>query len=398
MYEICHGGSDTRFSPAYYRFRLIRVLGSRQLSMPSMMLNRLSDGPASVLPPQEHAFAQFPSQSSFLNSGSLNGYPANAGPVFSNGSTAQAAPSSFGASAAPVAPKPSRKRSRDEATFEEATAPSAPPAPQPAPEPKVEPIYGEGMVLLNPQTGLALSAESQTGTWYEQEAETKQAAAAPISSRSNALQSDAADLSRKSQRLDQSAPGLDDIALSSIRQRLNDPSTDDQHRTLSATPAPPNEPLVDDATRLLGIGWQRVSTDDDMAPAVRGWTKYIDNQYSSHLHSSQMLIKSRALNAYLVAATPTSGISPAFYLFTEDLTQAQLVASSWEACLQNLRSTPIIFEGAAPLAANDRPDAQPASFNKVDTGVPLLQQALSNHQPTLDGLSGGVEMGMEIDP
>ncbi|CAG8366230.1 unnamed protein product [Penicillium salamii] len=398
MYEIGLGGSNTRFLPAYYRFLLFLVLGSRQLSMPSMMLNRLSDGPATVLPPQEHAFAQFPSQSSFLNSESFNGYPTNSGQVFSNGSTSQAAPSSFDASPAPVAPKPSRKRSRDEATFEDAIAPSAPPAPKPASEPKVEPIYGEGMVLLNPQTGLALSAESQTGTWYEQEAETQQATAAPISSRSNALHFDAADASRKSQRLDQSAPGLDDIALSSIRQRLNDPSTDDQHRTLNAGPAPPNEPLVDDATRLLGIGWQRVSADDDMAPAVRGWTKYIDNQYSSHLHSSQILIKSRALNAYLVAATPVSGLSPAFFLFTEDLTQGQLVASSWEACLQNLRSTPIIFEGAAPLAANDRPEVQPASFNNVDTSVPLLQQAMSNHpQPTLDGLSGGVEMGMEID-
>lgn len=363
-----------------------------------MMLNRLSDGPATVLSPQEHTFAQFPSQSSFLSSGSFNGYPTNSGPVFSNGPSSQAAPSSFEASFAPVAPKPSRKRSRDEATFDEAVAPSAPPAPKPAPEPKVEPIYGEGMVLLNPQTGLALSAESQTGTWYEQEAETQQAAAAPISSRSNALHSDAADISRKAQRLDQSAPGLDDIAVSSIRQRLNDPSTDDQHRTLHAGPAPPSEPLVDDATRLLGIGWQRVNAEGDMAPAVRGWTKYIDNQYSSHLHSSQMLIKSRALNAFLVAAVPTSGFSPAYYLFTDDLTQGQLVASTWEACLQNLRSTPIIFEGAAPLAANDRPDAQPTSFNTVDTGVPLLQQALSSHpQPTFDGLSGGVVMGMEID-
>lgn len=359
-----------------------------------MILNRLSDGPATVLSPQEHAFAQFPSQSSFLDSGSFNSYPATSNSVFANGTSSQAVPSSFDASPAPAAPKPSRKRSRDEASFEEVAAPSAPPAP----EPKVEPIYGEGMVLLNPQTGMAISAESQTGTWYEQKSETQAAAADPISSRSNALHSDAAEVSRKSQRLDQSAPGLDDIALSSIQQRLNDPTSDDQHRTLNAGPAPPAEPLVDDATRLLGIGWQRVNTDGDMAPAVRGWTKYIDNQYSAHLHSSQMLIKSRALNAYLVAAIPTSGLSPAFYLFTEDLTQAQLVASSWEACLQNLRSTPITFEGATPLAATDRPDAQPTAFNNTDTGVPLLQQALSNHpQPTLGGLSGGVDTGMEID-
>ncbi|KAJ5978851.1 hypothetical protein N7501_002193 [Penicillium viridicatum] len=364
--------------------------------MSPMVFNRLSDGPATVLsPPQEHAFAQLSSQSSFLDSpGSFD-----ASTVFANNSSAQSIPSSFNFSSAPAAPKPSRKRSRDEATFEEAVAPSAPLGHHVAPTPKVKPIYGEGMVLLNPQTGLAISAESQTGTWYEQESEVQQAAAAPISSRSNALLSDAIDVSRKSQRLDKSAPGLDDIALSSIRQRLDNPSSNDQHRTLNAGPAPPTEPLVDDATRLLGIGWQRVNTDGDMAPAVRGWTKYIDNQYSAHLHDSQMLMKSRALNAYLVAATPTSGLSPAFYLFSEDLTQGQLVASSWEACLQNLRSSPIIFEGAAPLGATDRPNAQPISFNSMDTGVPLLQQALSSNPQAScrEELSGGAELGMEID-
>jgi hypothetical protein len=258
------------------------------------------------------------------------------------------------------------------------------------------------MVLLNPSTGMAISPDSQTGTWYEEQAESHQPKAAPVSSRSITLQSDAADISRKSQRLDKSAPGLDDIALSSIQQRLNG-SEADQHRTLSTGPAPPAEPLIDDATRLLGISWQRIDTDGDMAPAVRGWTKYIDNQYSDYLRDSRMLIKSRALNAYLVAAMPTNAFSPAFYLFSDDLTQAQLVASSWEACLHNLRSTPIIFEGTGPLVASSRTNTPPAAnpFSAAEGGVPLLQQALSNHAPTsMDmraGLNGGVEMGMEID-
>lgn len=370
------------------------------IKMCPMILNRLSDGPATVLSPsQEHAFAQFPSQSSFLDApGSFNGCSASPSTVFSNGGSAQAAPTSFNIQSATAPPKPSRKRSR-EATFEEAVTPSAPSVLHPAPAPKVEPIYGEGMVLLNPQTGLALSAESQTGTWYEQESEAQQASAAPISSRSNALLPDAAEASRKSQRLDKSAPGLDDIALSSIRQQLNDSSSNDQHRTLNTGSAPPAEPLVDDATRLLGIGWQRVHSDGDMAPAIRGWTKYIDNQYSAYLHDSQMLIKSRGLNAYLVAATPNLSSSPAFYLFSDDLNQCQLVASSWEACIQNLRSSPIVLEGAAVLPARDHSGAQPASFNAMDTGVPLIQQALSSHPQaaSLNGLSGGAEMGMEID-
>ncbi|CEJ56109.1 hypothetical protein PMG11_02332 [Penicillium brasilianum] len=368
-----------------------------------MILNRLSDGPAMVLyPSQENAFGQLPSQSLLDTPTSFHAYTGTFNSAYAGNGYAQPAANSS-VSAAPVPPKPSRKRSRDEAASNDVLTVNAPPVPQPAPAPKVEPIYGEGMVLLNPQTGLAVSAESQTGTWYEEKAESQQTAAAPISSRSIALQSDGAEISRKAQRLDTSAPGLDDIALASMHQRLNGSDMADQHRTAPSTP--PVEPLIDDATRLLGISWQRIDTDDEMAPAVRGWTKYIDNQYAAYLHHSQMLMKSRALNAYLVAATPNTAFSPAFYLFNEDLTQGQLVATSWEACLLNLRSTPPVFQGAAPMAAAGRPQSAANPFTSVaESGVPLLQQALSSHShsPTCGmdagvGLNEGVEMGMEID-
>ncbi|KAJ5760690.1 hypothetical protein N7520_007846 [Penicillium odoratum] len=362
--------------------------------MSPMILNRPSDGPAMGLSPtQEHAFAQFPSQSSLLDS-NRHGYPASHNSMLANGS-AQPIFNSGTASIA-TAPRPSRKRSRDDGSFGEALAV---PAPKPAPSPKVEPIYGEGMVLLNPQTGMALSPESQTGTWYEETAEAQAAKATPVSS--DALQIDAADISRKAQRLDTSAPGLDDIALSSNQHRLNG-SEADQHRNLTGGSTPPAEPLIDDATHLLGISWQRMDTDNDMAPAVRGWIKYIDNQYAAYLHNSQMLMKSRALNAYLVAATPVAAFSPAFYLFNEDLTQAQLVASSWESCLRNLRNTPIIFEGA-PIVASSRSNTPPSAdpFNNGEIGVPLLQQALSTHSHTPSAMGAepneGVDMGMEID-
>jgi len=367
-----------------------------------MLFNRLSDGPSMVLsPPQEHAFAQFPSQSMLDGPGSFHSYSASPNSVLASNGSVQPTPSSNLASA-PAAPKPSRKRSRDEAAFEEAFALNVSSETAPPLAPKEEPVYGEGMVLLNPSTGLAISADSQTGTWYEEETELRQTKAAPVSSPSITLHSDAAEISRKSQRLDKSAPGLDDVALSSIRQRLNGPEAD-QHRTLNTGSAPPAEPLIDDATRLLGIGWQRVDTDGDMAPAVRGWTKYIDNQYSDYLRDSQMLIKSRALNAYLVAATPTNSFSPAFYLFSDDLTQGQLVASSWEACLHNLRSNPVVFDGTGPLVASSRSNTPPTAspFSAVEGGVPLLQQALSNNAPTSIDMeaerNGGVEMGMEID-
>ncbi|OJJ87444.1 uncharacterized protein ASPGLDRAFT_44005 [Aspergillus glaucus CBS 516.65] len=342
----------------------------------------MSDGPAMVLsPPQDHTFGQFPSALPFATTTGL--------------------PNS-------VPSKPSRKRSRDDAGFEEAmnAAPVAP-APTPAPKPVEEPIYGEGMVLLNPRTGLAVSAESQTGTWYEEKSEQSTAAAPPVSSRSQTgMSSDVQ--GRKSQRLDPTAPGLDDIALSTMQQRLQN-TTDDNRSSPSH-----QEPLVDDATRLLGISWQRinVSDDDDMAPAVRGWKKYIDNQYSNYLQNCQILMKSRALNAFLVAAQPvapafgTVANSPAYYLFNDDLDQARLVGSTWETCVQNLQSSPIVFEGAETLQATDKRSDNgsmqaPLGTNTMEAGVPLLQSLSAQPQPVgnagFGGLNGDVGTGMEVD-
>ena len=347
-------------------------------------------------PPQDHAFVQFPSaQSKFdpVSNDTFRTYAANSGPSFANGlSTTNA-----------YIPKPSRKRSRDDAEFEEAMiAPIEPSAPAPAPEPEEEPIYGEGMVLLNPRTGMGVSAESQTGTWYEEKVEDSIVAAPPVSSKSNAGLSDIH--GRKSKRLDPSAPGLDDIALSSMHQRLQNTTEDDNHRILTGNNSTPNEPLVDDATCLLGISWQRVGGDDDnMAPAVRGWEKYINNQYSAYLQDCQITMKSRALNAYLVAARPVTfagTANTAYYLFSEDLDQGRLVGSTWETCVKNLQSSPVLFEGpevlrAADKRSDDMNNAAPLGTNAMEAGVPLLQSLSA--QPGLGELNGGVGTGMEID-
>lgn len=362
-------------------------------------MNRMSDGPAMVLsPPQDHAFVQFPSaQSKFdpVSNDTFRTYAANSGPSFTNGLSTNA-----------YIPKPSRKRSRDDAEFEEAmNAPIEPPAPAPAPEPEEEPIYGEGMVLLNPRTGMGVSPESQTGTWYEEKVEDSIVAAPPVSSKSTAGLSDVQ--GRKSQRLDPSAPGLDDIALSSMHQRLQNTTDDDNRRVLtSGSNSTPNGPLVDDATCLLGISWQRVGgEDDDMAPAVRGWEKYINNQYSANLQDCQITMKSRALNAYLVAARPVTfagTANTAYYLFSEDLDQGRLVGSTWEACVKNLQSSPVLFEGPEVLRAADKrsdsmDNAAPLGTNAMEAGVPLLQSLSAQPVGGLGGLNGGVGTGMEID-
>ncbi|KAL4980716.1 hypothetical protein BDW66DRAFT_124628 [Aspergillus desertorum] len=367
-----------------------------------MLLNSFQDGPAMILPsPQDHSFRQFPHQPLLeASSGASSRAP------FADALDPGA--NSFGTLVSPglTINKPSRKRSRDDVAAEDTPSEPAQKVPIALPAPEEEPVYGEGMTLLNPRTGRALSAESQTGTWYEEEYEKAIVAAKSPASQINAP----SQASRKSLRLDPSAPSLDDIASSRIQRQLQENDNDDKLRILNASssrlsPFSSEEPFVDDATRLLGISWQRVKADDkDMAAAVRGWKKYIDRQFSQYIVDAKILMKNRALNAYLVSARPMTPFAdpaqmPAFYLFNDDLTHAQLVASSWEACLHNLRSSPVVFEGTQILSASDRsPTLQ--SQNALGTipaeaGLPLLQTLTA--QPASFGLNNGVELGTGMD-
>ena len=236
----------------------------------------------------------------------------------------------------PVSTNPSRKRSRDETAFEADPISSYFPSQQantPAPIPEEEPVYGEGMTLLNPRTGLSISAESQTGTWYEEKVETQlhsPAASEPeFTSRMP---------TRKSVRLDSTVPlpRQDDIAAAV--------APGSPPKTL------PDQPEVDDYTLALGIGWTKIPSEDpDSQAAARGWVRYIENHYSRHIHEAQILSKSKGLNAYLV------GCHEGFFLFSDDLWEGRMVARDWQTCIQNLRVHPVQYEGQDILKATSTP-------------------------------------------
>ncbi|KAL5340104.1 hypothetical protein BJX70DRAFT_362200 [Aspergillus crustosus] len=371
-----------------------------------MLLSSLRDGPTMILSfPQDHAFLSYPhqpmlgassgvaSRPSFTNGFNSNGFSSNLNCGASN--------SSLSASS-----KPSRKRSRDDVAADDTPTERAPKVSIPSPVPQEKPIYGEGMTIINPRTGMALSAESQTGTWYEEAMDNAMIAAqSPASCIESSFGA-----SRKSQRLDPSAPSLDDITSSRLRRQLQENNDDENRRILDTSsrsnPFSPEEPLVDDATRLLGISWQRVQAGDDvdMSAAVRGWKKYVDRQFSQHLIDSEILMKNRALNAYLVSARPVIPFAgptqvPAFYLFNDDLSQGQLVATSWEACLRNLQSSPFVFEGTEvfnasgkQLSSAKQSQQHILGTNQAEPGLPLLQTLCA--QPVNAGFGSNQSMGM----
>ncbi|PGH06059.1 hypothetical protein AJ80_08227 [Polytolypa hystricis UAMH7299] len=393
--------------------------------MGPLLYDNYSDGPAIVLSPQpHHHYGQFSPRNASTIPPSVS-HPRNTLSPFPMDGVRSGSPMSFASystswtpasSSGPVFTNPSRKRSRDDYSLANeyangesnsltSSAGSIPTHPARDAGVDEQPIYGEGMVLLNPRTGIALSAESQTGTWFEEKAEAATSSARPLAVSTGA--SERPDLpSRKSQRLDATASNFDDITLAAIQSKLGSSTHDNAHRstaTSSLTPSPsssgPEEPRIDDCTLLLGISWQRISsTDNDMASAIRGWERYIDNHFSRYLQGATILLKHRGLNAYLVTARPTESLLPsiplkshplsldndqsAFYLFNEDLTEARLVSSTWDACVQNLRSAPIAYEpGSEVLKAAER----------------TPERAVEDKGVLIGSVHGNTDMGMDID-
>ena len=266
----------------------------------------------------------------------------------------------------PVTTNPSRKRSRDETAFESAEAEGSYFPTLDIPEPILEePIYGEGMTLLNPATGQVLSAESQTGTWYEEKEDeeilAKQAAAA---------ERPRMPVGRKSVRLSQS----------SIRAAFDLPN-------LSAPASPPKSTPsaeIDEATIALGIGWTKMSSEDpDLQAAARGWARYLEVHYSAQIHNAEIMLKNRSLDVYLV------GCQEGFFLFQEDLLRGQLVARSWEQTLQNLKAQPMQFEGTEVLQAERTPGPETDTSKGQINSLNDLQQVngrFSNQQMPNSGM------------
>ena len=343
--------------------------------------NQFSDAPAMVLPPQQaqpytmsDQLEPSPSQPMTLNTtASSSSYVQPSPTSYVNHCTSWTPTESIRT----ITTNPSRKRSRDENVYEpeaDGSYFSAQQVRTPAPIPEEEPIYGEGMTLLNPKTGVSISAESQTGTWYEEKVETERAAPAIAPSEIRPEMPKA----RKSQRLDLSAPGLDDLAQS----------------VLPASPPKTGvteEPTVDDFTHQLGIGWTRVASDDaDAQAAIRGWARYIDNHFSSHVHGSQILLKSKGLNAYLV------GAQEGFFLFSEDLLEGRFIGPSWDVCLVHLQSVPMTFEGIETLKAERTPAPDGVVEAAMANGINGLHD-LANDHGMPNGYGQEAVMGMEID-
>jgi hypothetical protein len=225
-----------------------------------------------------------------------------------------------------------RKRSRDEAAVNlEADAP---------PSVKEDWTYGEGMVLIKSGPGYTSDATSQSGTWVDEKL-------------ANALDSlpkkteDVDQRMHKSQRL-----GRNSNSVSPASTPIADGPMQFGPTDLEAGAS--NGPVIDDFTLQLGIGWRKISNDEHIQAAARGWARYIENHYP--ISNARITLESRGLQSYLVEA------SEGFFLFDENLRQGRLVSQDAQRALQHLQCSPPTFDGSVTLTAAESPRPVEPSF------------------------------------
>jgi hypothetical protein len=148
------------------------------------------------------------------------------------------------------------------------------------------------------------------------------------------------------------------------------------------------EPTVDDFTIYLGIGWSRISADEHIQAAARGWAKFIENHYP--VHDPEIRLQSKGLASYLVEARE------GWFLFSEDLRQGRLISSSFARAFENLKNVPPKFDGHEILSAA----TQASALDPLSNGASSMGMYSQGpfHQPAvlaqIVGFGGG---GLETD-
>lgn len=122
-------------------------------------------------------------------------------------------------------------------------------------------------------------------------------------------------------------------------------------------PSPPAHVVVDDFTLHLGIGWRRISNEDHIQAAARGWARFIENHYP--ISNVAIRLESKGLQSYLIEA------SEGYFLFDENLRHGRLVSTTGEGALQNLKSHPPVFEGPETMMAATQPTIAPYSSARM---------------------------------
>ena len=226
--------------------------------------------------------------------------------------------------------KPGQKRSRDDEMDDDDDDGDVDdgsvqvPLTGPPVKPRGKPVYGPGMSLIYLEDpGYAAAAESQSGTWVEECAGRAQCQR-PVHAKRPSVST------RKSQRVIASASASDELAHLVLPPTMRD---------VTATP------LIDEATRALGISWTRMDSSEARRINQAAYAKWIVNHYPSLEHAT-VWFEYSATPCYLVAARNVYHHVQEFYIFSHDLTEARLVTSDPAQLVPRLKMLPALHLAA----------------------------------------------------
>ncbi|KAI7165471.1 hypothetical protein KC343_g6658 [Hortaea werneckii] len=163
--------------------------------------------------------------------------------------------------------------------------------------------------------------------------------------------------SRKSQRREMGKGGSDDLAQLVLPPQIREATT---------------EPLIDEATRVLGISWTRMDATDVTRINQAAYSKWIQNHYAS-LKDVEVWFENSAIPGYLVKASNAYNGQLEYYIFSNDLTEARLVTSDPSQLVPRLKMLPALHL-AAP-GGHIRAEMDPITVSQAQAEEQIIHEA-----------------------
>ena len=129
------------------------------------------------------------------------------------------------------------------------------------------------------------------------------------------------------------------------------------------------EPLIDEATRKLGISWARMDSTEARQINQAAYSKFIVNHYPA-LREVVVWFENSALPGYLVQCLNVYKGEKEFYIFSHDLTEGRLVTRTPADLIPRLQMLPQGLHLAAPGGCiRAEMDISPLSQSQINTFI-----------------------------
>ncbi|KAK4891233.1 hypothetical protein LTR27_010170 [Elasticomyces elasticus] len=146
------------------------------------------------------------------------------------------------------------------------------------------------------------------------------------------------------------------------------------------------EPLIDEATRALGISWTRMDATEALTIQRGGYSKWISKHYP-RLKDVEVWFENTAIPGYLVEARNDYSGQRGYYIFSNDLMEARLVTAEPGDLVPRLRLLPKLHL-AAP-GGHIRAEMETVAVARDEVGAKQMD-GVAGSDVRDDGGEGGV--------